>query len=558
MGDFIESLEPRCLLSGHGGRAAPSPSDLALTPTDVQTIIAQAASQALPTQAIVVVDREGQILGIFGRSKLGNDDQQSAQIILDAAMRARTAAFFQSSGEAFTTRTARFIVQDHFPWPVQNTPGGPLYGVEFSSLRNSDVLLPSQTPAISGDPGGIPLYKDGVPVGAIGVAGDFHDIAARPDVVLLTQSPYNANPKGLFFFGQEEHDFDEAVALAGAVNYMAPPSIRASQIFIDGLRLPFTADAPAHSNPTQPFSQLVASGAGSLRASTYLGNSATIVAGEPERDNATFDGVPGLLRMRSNVGHTDPQSSDPIVAGSAPQSVNLTAEDVATIIGQAVHQSKITRAGIRKPNGSRAVVHVAVVDTSGNVLGVFRMHDGTNFSYDVAVQKARTAAFFSDDQHAFSCRAMGFMSQLLFPPGIRNLKGPLFQLQDQLDVYGAPGVLKPSLEHTALADGITIFPGGFPLYKNGVLVGAVGISGDGVDQDDIIAFAGTQGFRPPDNIRSDKLGSQDATNFIISKVNQITAMGGFSFDTASASARLLEGLRRLRLPYGKFPRNPTH
>jgi len=38
-------------------------------------------------------------------------------------------------------------------------------------------------------------------------------------------------------------------------------------------------------------------------------------------------------------------------------------------------------------------------------------------------------------------------------------------------------------------NGFTIFPGGIPLYKNGILVGAIGVSGDGVDQDDYIAVA---------------------------------------------------------------------
>ncbi len=39
-----------------------------------------------------------------------------------------------------------------------------------------------------------------------------------------------------------------------------------------------------------------------------------------------------------------------------------------------------------------------------------------------------------------------------------------------------------------LPNGITVFPGGFPLYRNGVLIGAVGVSGDGVDQDDIVGI----------------------------------------------------------------------
>jgi len=567
MRTMIESLEPRRLLSAKVVPAPPPVSSLALSVSDVQTILAQAGSQAMGSQAIVVVDREGSILGMFGGSQLGTTDPISQQIFTDAVARARTAAFFESTGEAFSSRTARFIIEDHFPWPIRNTPGGPLYGVEFSSLVNSNVLLPSTTPAISGDPGGIPLFINGIPVGGIGVAGDFHDLAARPDFVRFTQSPYDANPKGLIYEGQEEKDFDEAVALAGAKGYLPPPAIRANQIFIDGLRLPFVAEAPASGRPAQTFSQLVTYGSESLRADPALDhNSAAIVAGEPEKNNfiinANANGVPvsvpGLLRMHSNVGKTDPESSDPIVGSSLNQSENLTAADVLQIITQAVSQAIVTRAGIRKPNGVNAVVHVAVVDTQGNVLGVFRMNDGTNFSYDVAVQKARTAAFFSDNQHAFSSRAIGFMSQLDFPVGIPHDRGPLFQLQDSMDVNMAPGVLNPNLTNTPLGDGITIFPGGFPLYKNGVLVGGIGISGDGVDQDDIIGYAGTAGFRPARSIESDQLTSHDIANFIDTKVAQINAMAGISFDISTTGERILKGLAKFRLPYVKFPRNPEH
>jgi uncharacterized protein GlcG (DUF336 family) len=35
-----------------------------------------------------------------------------------------------------------------------------------------------------------------------------------------------------------------------------------------------------------------------------------------------------------------------------------------------------------------------------------------------------------------------------------------------------------------------IFPGSVPLYKNGVLVGGIGVSGDGVDQDDLVSYMG--------------------------------------------------------------------
>src|SRR5262245_59541991 len=105
-----------------------------LTASDVRGLLARAASQAVEGQVIVISDRDGDILDIFnvGTPRAGATNK--------AIMRAQTAAFFQSNEDAFTTRTARFIIQDHFPHPVSNTPGGPLYGVEFSSLPGSDVF----------------------------------------------------------------------------------------------------------------------------------------------------------------------------------------------------------------------------------------------------------------------------------------------------------------------------------------------------------------------------------------------------------------------------------
>ena len=90
---------------------------------------------------------------------------------------------------------------------------------------------------------------------------------------------------------------------------------------------------------------------------------------------------------------------------------------MTTIIDQAVDQAMVTRAGIRKPNGANAEVHVVVTDLNGNVLGDFRMNDGTNFSNDIAVQKARTAAFFSDDTHAFSGARDWLHVSKVFPSG---------------------------------------------------------------------------------------------------------------------------------------------
>ena len=43
---------------------------------------------------------------------------------------------------------------------------------------------------------------------------------------------------------------------------------------------------------------------------------------------------------------------------------------------------------------------------------------------------------------------------------------------------------------TQLPNGIQIFAGSVPIYRNGQLVGAIGVSGDGIDQDDMVAFLG--------------------------------------------------------------------
>ena len=69
-----------------------------------------------------------------------------------------------------------------------------------------------------------------------------------------------------------------------------------------------------------------------------------------------------------------------------------------------------------------------------------------------------------------------------------------------------------------LKNGLQIFPGGFPLYRvsgsTAQLVGAVGVSGDGVDQDDMVAFLGIANAsrilgtglgHAPTNMRADSL-----------------------------------------------------
>jgi uncharacterized protein GlcG (DUF336 family) len=407
------------------------------------------------------------------------------------------------------------------------------------------------------------------------VAGDGHDVRARFDL------PYDPKVSGVneIFNGKEEHDADEQVALAGSRKFMAPDRVQATDIFVGGLRFPFTADQPASGNADRTLDQITSSGDASLIIGDKVGGTALIGApysaqgsvkprGSPGSPYpaATIAGVNGEFKNTSsranNFGLIG--SDDSNTSGVLPDADRLTKNDVRRIIAQAVNQASATRAAIRLPIGVPMRVHIIVVDRTGDILGAFRMEDGTNFSFDVAAQKARTAAFFSDNKHAFTARAVGFLSQKFFPTGIDGgLEGPLFHLQNELSLGGndlgvanrganVPRGTAPNI----IRNGITIFPGGAPLYKNGQLVGAIGVSGDGVDQDDITTFAGTKHFQPDKHIRSDFLSETKIVNFMTSKLMFIRDNYNVGSKVIQDSIdKLALGLDDVQLPYIKFPRN---
>jgi uncharacterized protein GlcG (DUF336 family) len=103
---------------------------------------------------------------------------------------------------------------------------------------------------------------------------------------------------------------------------------------------------------------------------------------------------------------------------------------------------------------------IAVVDSGANLKAFHRMDDAWVGSIDIAMKKAKTAVFFG-----MQTGALGKLSQ----PG-----GPLW-----------------GIEHSN--DGLITFPGGLPIVdKDGVLIGAIGVSGSTVENDHKVAEAGVK------------------------------------------------------------------
>ena len=508
--------------------ARPVPAQLTLA--DVQTVVAQAVTRAtalpapLATNAVVAVtDREGWVLGVWA---VNSHVTAADPLVAEAIAKAGTAAILSSGNNAFSTRTAGDIVQQHFPPGIANTPPGPLVGVNFSQLGFSDInkykgpgsvisygsspgltLVAPPLPltgGLAGTPGGLPLYQNGQLVGGVGVAGNgVSPLSVTPTVI--------ANA-----------DSDEDVALAAQTGFAPANAILGSQVFVNGLRLEYLEGATSLGTVI-PF--------GSLPGRAVPPYSLIATPPPFPYPVMTFGGETGELRQ--------PIIADPsaVPLGAA----RLSALEVSNIIAAAANRARTTRAGIRLPRGQTAQVFITVVNNPAAdgvppvVLGTFcTSSNATRFSWDVAVQKARTAVFFSATNRAYSTRTVGALAQSLYPPGINGTQpGLFFGLQERFSILTPTSVLATNPVNGAvfntstnvngnLPNGLTIFPGGFPLYRNGILIGAIGVSGDGVDQDDLISASGAALFLPPVPIRADQTQYRGA-----------------------------------RLPFAKFPRNPA-
>ena len=239
----------------------------------------------------------------------------------------------------------------------------------------------------------------------------------------------------------------------------------------------------------------------------------------------------------------------------------ITKEQVEDVLLRAIVQSTKTRSAVR-PDGSFARLILSVTDRSGNVVGLYRFPDATNDALNVTVQKARNVMYYADPNQlqpqdripgipagtAFTGRTFRYVAQPRFPIGIdgtppapwsilndggvdpltgRQVGAPLpasaFQTPFGYDAFN-PNTNFRQQAYLQNQNGVSFFPAGVPLYDQvtGQLIGGFGTSGDGVDQNDIVAFAGSVNFGVPNALlRADEV--------------------------------LLNGVR---LPYQKFGRNP--
>lgn len=588
----------------------PAPPSSNLTEADVNQVMLQAVHEANARgkpATIAIVDRVGNVLavtqmpgaptGATVTSKRGvTTGLENPSVLppgavpttLAAIAKAITGAYLSSNGNAFSTRTANQIIQEHFNPGVTNTAGGPLFGVQFSQLPCSDFNTaaaptagatspgPHRSPlGLAADSGGLPLYKNGVLAGAIGV---------------MTKNTYSLDAN---IFNVDVDD-DEVIAIAGATGFDPPPSITADNIAINGITLRYTDATSANlAAPVAAVGTLTpvtvpfyfngpAAGHTAIAGTTYGsadGQSGVVPDG-------TFGPVlyPGTTSpayvFTDGAGHV----LDAPRAGLAPTGgAAITAAEAQGLVTSALNVAFQARAAIRAPTNSFAQITVTIVDLDGNVLAQARTPDAPIFGADVSRQKARTAVFFSrtdaaakisgivapspstadgtfadyikrsqalveptvfSDGLAWSEVSIGDIARPFYPDGIdADAPGSLslpftkwseFSTGLQLDLVaedivlgattgaqpatgcattgigGAPELPPVSGGKTQLANGMQIFSGSGPIYRGNTLVGGIGVSGDGIQQDSLISFLGLQNGPPtlnnaPTAIRADQL-----------------------------------------------------
>jgi uncharacterized protein GlcG (DUF336 family) len=447
----------------------------------------------------------------------------------------------------------------NFPPGVNNTPLVDLFGIELTNrvatgVAGSSVLSYAATVSPVGTgppsrgvatlPGGLPIYEDGVLVGGIGVFFPGTTGYASAENSSLSA---DFNPK--LPDRTLEAEFIAFAAIGGS-----------SQA---GFSVGTLGGVPALPGFDLPFPQIDLAGItidevgpGGDQGPSNLFNFAkahfAIGMGSP-LSGAYLPVDPAADLLKAGVSVPDGWLVAP------HDGVGITAAQVSQIIDQGVSGANNTRAQIRTL-GNTAKMVFAVTDETGAILGLYRMPDATVFSIDVAIAKARNVAYYDNPALlepvdlapglppgvSFTARTFRFLAQPYYPEGINGSPpGPFSDLNDP-GINPATGLQTgPALPASAYSselgfaafnpaanfhspapgNGVVFFPGSAGVYTtaggSSTIIGGLGVSGDGVNQDDFVTAAADAGFAPVSSIRADE--------FFV---------------------------RGIRLPYLKFPRNP--
>ncbi len=527
-------------------------------------------------------------------------DPATLTFAIDGALaEARTGAFFANNQAPLTSRSIGFISQStitqrevdsspdvtdpnsplygpgfvaairaggHFPPGVAHTPEADLFGIEGTNRDTSDYLnpdgtltplasrfnvptqyIPSGIPTseflappdsygyISGIdpsaqprgigtlPGGIPIYLDGNLVGGIGVFFPGTTGYASEENSSLSAGFDPTKPDRSL-----EAEYVAFAAVGGA------PGIGAGVGTINGVAPVANVTFPLTPNARIDLAGItvnIVGPGGTQGPGTVLAFGATLPPGDPDS---------GVNERVDTAGDTLLDGA-PVPDGwlvTPHDGVGITAAQVTQMIDQGIAQAEQTRAAIRLPLGSTTEQTFAVTDSTGAVLGLYRMPDSTVFSIGVAVAKARNVAYYDDPTQlqpqdevpgvapgvAFTSRTFRYLADPNYPEGIDGTPpGPFSILNDGgvdpttgLDV-GPPlpaSAFQSVLGYAAFhpnanfhdpndplnQNGVVFFPGSSAVYVNGQIRGGLGVSGDGVAQDDVVTYAGVAGFGPPPDV----------------------------------------------------------
>ncbi len=414
-------------------------------------------------------------------------------------------------------------------------PGDLAPGVELFapiSFGTASGRLPNAQPrGIATLPGGIPIYENGNLVGGIGVFFPGKTGYANEENSALS---VDHNPNKLDRSMEAEYIAFAAVGGApglgagiGAINgvpalpgFALPLAPNARRIDLVGITLDIV-------------------GPGGIEG---INNLLAFAAQLPGVNQGAFN-FPSDFFLTVDTNGNKFLAGKPVSEGWIVPPLNgngITAAEVQRIIEDGIVQANKTRAAIRLPLNSTTRMVFAVTDLDGKVVGLFRMPDATVFSLDVAVAKARNVTYYASDRLqpqdqlpntpiglALTNRSFRYLALPRYPEGIEgappgpfsilndggvdpntglNIGPPLpasaYQSVQGFDAFN-PGSNFRDPANKANQNGIIFFPGSEPLYRSELLIGGFGVSGDGVDQDDVITVAGAGLLAAPNGIHID-------------------------------------------------------